>query len=543
MSDIENNENCDIDLVKNAKAAEAVVDKNLIKTKRKEALDLVNFRKAAKKKECRSPRRSAGGSGGKKKKKCICPVCLITNLVGDKIAGRNFFTIPFTNFKLPRFDHLKELIPTFDQNRRPGEKCGACEGTKQITDHSDDTAKYQEVAQKIEQNSEKIMQREAQLGLGGTRTTIIQGSDLLFVGLGFNGNKTHETIPEGALAPTMKGGKIPQQNATKINEVVGKQTSLAWPQSVGNYSIKCANKFSLLAGAGGITFATPGPLTFSSGILKFVGPQISIGCATGPLALEGESVNITGKAISVSPTGGELFVKGSINNTGNTTVQGHAHAESMSFVRASCIGTTKSTYSTKANPDVTCTQTATWSTKAIAAAALDLKYYMQGIPTDSKTSAFRLMSPAEGQAVSDRMASMGSLAQPWESKTTGYILPGTAIKINAAQCPCNYYGPASGVITGTVIAPVNINNFPHIHGIPEMVHKHEIQLPDMDYTSDSPAALRSKVITGAHESGAPADPTKDTTTRTAEAKRTVGELSANVKAEATRVRARFTRFR
>ena len=541
MSDIENNENCDIDLVKNAKGAELAADKSLIKARRKEALDLVRFKKAAKKKPCPSPK--GGGGKGKKKKKCICPVCLITNLVGDKIAGRNFFTIPFTNFKLPRFDHLKELVPSFDQNRRPGEKCGACEGTKQITDHSDDTAKYQEVAQKIEQNSEKIMQREAQLGLGGTRTTIIQGSDLLFVGLGFNGNKTHETVPEGALAPAMKGGKIPQQNATKVNAVVGKQTSLAWPQSVGNYSIKCANKFSLLAGAGGITFATPGPLTFSSGILKFVGPQISIGCANGPLALEGESVNITGKAISVSPTGGELFVKGSINNTGNMTVQGHSHAESISFVKGSCVGTTKSTYSTKANPDVSCTQSATWGANSLAAAALDLKFYMQGIPTDSKTSSFRMMSPAEGQAVSDRMASMGRLAQPWESKPTGYILPGTAIKINAAQCPCNYYGPASGVITGTIIAPVNINNFPHIHGIPEMVHKHEIQLPDMDYTNDSPASLRSKVITGAHESGAPADPAKDTTTRTAEAKRTAQELSANVRAEATRIRAKITRFR
>lgn len=467
-----------------------------------------------------------------KQRKCPCPTCASSNSVKDKIAGRNYFTIPFTDFKIPRFDHLTDNVFNFDQNRREGEVCGACGGTKEITDVTDDSAKYQAVAQQIDQNSEKIMEREAKLGLGGTRTTIIQGSDLLFVGLGFNNNKTHEITPGGGIAPSMKGGKIPQQNSTPVNAVVGKQGSLAWPQQVGNYTIKCANKFSLLAGAGGMTMATPGPLTISSGMTRIVAPQISIGCANGPLSLEGESVNISGKSISITPTGGEFFIKGNISNTGNITTQGHAHFESVSFAKASCVGVTKSTYTAKANPDVIMTHHATWGSDALTLALLDLQLYFQAIIMDSKTSAFRLMSPKENQNLADRLATIANLSLPWEPKVTGYILPGTSFSalINGF--------PASVVTTSFV----NLHNKPHVHGLPEMMHKHEVMLPDMDTTSDSTQGLRDKVLDGAHESGIPADPTKDTASRVAEVGRTSVEFGAATMVEGTKTIAKAAQF-
>ena len=377
------------------------------------------------------------------------------------------------------------------------------------------------------------MEREARLGLGGTRTTMIQGSDLLFVGLGFNNNKTYETVPGGSIAPTMNGGKIPQQGGVPANAVVGKQGSLAWPQQVGNYTIKCANKFNLLAGAGGISFTTPGPLTFSAGMLRFTGPQLALGCSNGPLTLEGETVNISGKAISVVPTSGEFFVKGNINNTGNMTVQGHAHFESMSFVKASCIGITKSTFMAKANPDVLQTQPATWGLKALTSALLDLQTYVQAIPMDSKTSAFRLFSPKEGQNLADRLGAIASLALPWELKKTGYILPGTKTK-------AHFIGESSKEFIFDDFC--ELHNIPHVHGIPEMMHKHEITLPDMDYTNDSPQALRGKIINGSHESGVPAEPTKDTVSRLAEVKRTAVEFAAAAKVEGTKLIAKATRF-
>ena len=483
---------------------------------------------------CKSKASSSNAKKKPKKKFCICPCCSPLNKVLDKIAGRNFFTIPFTTFKVPRFDHLKDVVPTFDQNRREGEKCEACNGTRKIEDPSDDSSKYQEVAQQVQQKSKQIMEQEAKLGLGGARTTIIQGNDTLFVGLGFNENQTYEVVPDSSIAPAMKGNKIPQQGGMKVNTVVGKQGTIAWPQQVGNYTIKCANKFSMIAGAGGVTIATPGPLTFSAGIMKINGPQISIGCTSGPLTLDGDSVNIMGKAVTLTPTSGTVFVKGSIANTGNITTQGHAHFESVSFPKGSCVGVTKSTYQGKANPDVLQTRPAAWGSAALQGATTELKTFYQSVPMDSKTSAFRIQSPQETQNIGAKMAGISNLARPWEPDVTGWILPGTQIKIQGSF-PCNCGGLASGTMTGTVISFVDLHNKPHAHGIPEMMHKHDIMLPDMDYTADSAQSLRDKTITSAQESGVPADPTRDTQTRASEVARTGVEFAAAKQVESTRL--------
>lgn len=480
-------------------------------------------------------------AGAPPQREVSCPTCSSSNQVKEKVAGKNHFTLPFLDYKVPRLDHLKDKTTTFDGNRREGEVCEACKGKKTITDVSDDTSKYQEVSDKIESKSETIMELESKLGLGGTRTTFIQGSDLLFVGLGFNNNKTYQVLPKGAIAPSMKGGKVPQQNAEQVNAIVGKQGTIAWPQQVGNYTIKCANSFNLLAGAGGITIATPGPLSFSAGLLSFSSPALSLGSSSGPLTLEGDSVNVTGKTVSITPTKGELFIKGNICNTGNITTQGHAHFESASFVKASCVGITKSTFTAKANPDVVNTQQATWKTSAVAAALLDLKTFIQSVPTNSKTSAFRLMSPKEMQNMSDRISNISKLSLPFEIKPTGWIIPGTRVRL-VGSCPCNRGGSAYGVFDAYVIQNINLHNFPHIHGIPEMMHSHEITLPDMDYTNDTPEALRQKTLNNSHESGVPADPTKDTKSRLMETARVAKEFVAQVSVDAIKMSAKIIRF-
>ena len=470
-----------------------------------------------------------------------CPTCSSSNQVKEKVAGKNYFTLPFLDYKVPRLDHIVDKTTTFDGNRREGEKCPACQGKKTITDVTDDTTKYEEVSKKIEEKSDIIMDLESKLGLGGTRTTFIQGSDLLFVGLGFNNNKTYQVMPNTAIAPSMKGGKVPQQSAEQVNSIVGKQGTVAWPQQVGNYTIKCANTFNLLAGAGGITIATPGPLSFSAGLLSFSSPSLSLGSSSGPLTLQGDSVNITGKTVALTPTSGELFVKGNICNTGNITTQGHAHFESASFVKASCTGTTKSTFSAKANPDVVNTQQATWKTSALQAALLDLKTFIQAVPTNSKTSAFRLMSPKEMQNMSDRVSNISKLSLPFEIKPTGWIIPGTRIKL-IGKCPCNEGGSAFGEFDAYVTRNIDLHNFPHIHGIPEMMHLHEITLPDIDCTNDTPEALRGKMLTGAHESGVPADPTKDTKSRLLETAKIAKEFVAQVAVDSIKLTSKIIRF-
>lgn len=491
--------------------------------------------------QCKNRSKAAKPSkSGTNKKKCICYVCLADNLVFDKVAGKQFFNIPFTTKKIPKFDHLVDKTVTYDSNRRTGEKCGACGGSKQLVDVNDDTSKYQQAAAKVDQKSPQIMEAESKMGLGGSRTTVVQGNETLVCGLNFNENITYEVLPDKAYAPSMKGGKIPQQSSVRVNAVVGKQGSIAWPQQMGNYTIKCANKLGLLAGAGGVNLATNGPLVFSSGIIKITAPQISIGCASGPMTLEGNSINITGKTIALTPTGGEVFVKGNVVNTGNITTQGHNHAESMSWTKAACVGTIQSTYTGIANPDVLQTRHALWGSDAVKGAVTDLKSFKAAIPVDSKTSSFRAQSPQETKNVNLRMKAISQLSKMYETEVTGWIIPGTRM-IQRGCVPCNWGGIACGILNTVAVNFIEIHNKPHSHPIPEMEHKHEIRLPDIDYVAESAQQVRDKVLTPTHESGVPSDPIRDTSTRNSESQRTSRESSASdnlsrVSAEHSRIK-------
>ena len=73
--------------------------------------------------------KSQGVQGFADQREVPCPTCNSQNVVKDRIAGKTYFKIPF-------------------------------------------------------------LEAESKLGLGGTRTTFIAGSELLSVGLGFNSNKT-----------------------------------------------------------------------------------------------------------------------------------------------------------------------------------------------------------------------------------------------------------------------------------------------------------------------------------------------------------------
>jgi hypothetical protein len=125
---------------------------------------------------------------------------------------------------------------------------------------------------------------------------------------------------------------------------------------------------------------------------------------------------------------------------------------------------------------------------------------------------------------------------------TGYLIPGTPISV-VGTCPCNFGGIAGGIIAGNILAPVPLYNVPHAHGLPEMMHSHDVVLPDMDYSSSSAQALRGKVSNGMQESGVPADPSKDTLARLNEVIRTTIEFSANLATEGIKLIAKIARSR
>jgi hypothetical protein len=454
--------------------AQATIDKGT-QTKKVESLKQeVKSNKPSKEKQ-------TGGAGGGKQKEVACPFCGGHVKKRDTSGGRTELVIPFTNpaWRIP--------IPPFLANfLKPDPKSCSCEGKQQVKDVSDDSAKYQQVKQQAQSNIEKSIDLEAKMGTGGSRTTYIEKSDTLLVGLGFNRNDSYEVVPEGHLSPGKP--QVPEKTkefgtfaaGIKTNAVVGKQTSVGWPSAVGNYKIVCANSFNVVAGAGGINFNTKGPLTFNSGILNLTGPQVNVGSSSGPLTLEGDVVSITGKTITMTPTDANVFVKGTVSATGNMIVGGHLHAENLSFCKASCAAKDIQTSKNASNPDSTETFQAAWGgvgVKGITSSVLDIVTYFGNVFSDFETAAIDLLSPTQMLNLVNRMTTLTKVCIPIETIPTGIAI-GLGVSI--------------------------VYNWPHVHGLPSFNHAHSVRVPDIEYKDySSPQSVRAAVINESLTSNAP----------------------------------------
>lgn len=413
-----------------------------------------------------------------KQKEVTCPFCASHVKKKDVTGGRAELRIPFFDppWRIPIPPFLAKLIQP-----KP-DKC-ICQGRQKIKDVADDSTKYQQLAQKAQANIEKSIDLEAQMGTGGMRTTYIEKSDTLFVGLGFNRNDSYEVVPKGQLNPGKLTVDPPGFPAGyESNAVVGKQTSAGWPSAVGNYKIVCANSFNVTAGAGGIQLNTKGPLTFNSGILNLTGPQVNVGSSSGPLTLEGDTVSISGKTISLTPTDANVFVKGTISTTGNVVIGGQLHAETLSFSKASCPARDERTSTNASNPDVTQTMSTTWGgpgVKAIISSILDIQAYFGNVVTNFETAALSILSPQQQASLTNRFTVLAKESLPLEPMITGVCF--------------------------TAVGPGIVINFPHLHGVLPMQHDHGIRIPDIeckDYAS--PQAVRAAVVNESLTSNAPA---------------------------------------
>ncbi len=282
------------------------------------------------------------------------------------------------------------------------------------------------------------------------------------------------------------------------NTVVG--IPALWPEESGTYMIKCAHNFQVLVGSGGIKMTTGGPLVISGGITQITGPEVTIGSQSGGLNLEGETVNIKGKSIEATPSSGHFFVKGTISNTGNMMCGGHAHAESLSFVNATCAGRNDATVCKVAAPADMYTGPAVWggvAMKAITAVMKEITVFTTTPFSEPETKSNLMTSPRGQAGLKDKMMNLAYLVKPWETKETGYILPGTQVSF-MGKFPCNYGGNAFGEMTGIVTQTpgIKLNNFPHCHGLPDLIHTHDIRVPDIDFTADDAEGIRGKAVPG-----------------------------------------------
>lgn len=426
---------------------------------------------------------SGGGGGGGGQREVECPFC--KGEILPKHHGRGHFAITSL---LPRFPKIRipiqeilnlllSLVPVSkDSIRKKPESCEACKGKKTVKDPSDDSQKWQQVKSNAQAQADSIAKEESKLSPGcGNRHTIIQGSEIHEVGLSFNDAQAYRVDEQksvrawGLLDPSdadpEKGGTIPKGGS--CNHVQG-INSLASPG--GHYLLKCANKYSLVAGAQGIDLSTGGPLTINAGVVRFTGPELSIGTKTGRLVLEGEVVNINGKSVEVAPTDGHLYVSGTISNKGNYHCGGHTHSESISFCKGETSGRNEPS---KPSAPSDCYTGNAWygglAFEAISSSLRDIGHFILN----------RVSNPIEAQQLpsvrflfdlNDKVLQIGYNLRPIELHWTGlaYVM----------------YGSSAGIHP--------IFNFPHQHAMPNMSHNHETRIPDIDCTAETSAQVRGK---------------------------------------------------
>jgi len=452
----------------------------------------VEAQKAAAQKEADKATSQSSSGGGSDQQEVTCPTCSPQAKVKDKSAGKyiinlNFFFTKFT-IRIPKIFDFIPKVKTYDETKRKGQKCEACDDKKKIKDVADDKAKYQQVAQQAQAAIPEIMEQEAKLGLGGTRTTIIQGNENLQVGAIFNNNKTFRPEKEGGIAiDSLAKGTQPRPHGAKCQKPVPVDGMIGWPAAVGNYTIKCGSVYNLLVGAGGVNIDTKGPINIKGGITSITAPQITLGCKEGPLRIDADSIDISGSYINVSPTKGKFYVRGAVHSSGNMVCAGHTHSESMSFVKAACCGTNETSTMDQGNKDVSQSRKSTWGgmgVKAIITSLLDVQLFYSSIPSDDvKVAASRILGPSEMVNTANRMLTMIAMMFPIELLPTGICI--------------------------TILGPGIVYNFPHLHGVPPMMHTHNTRVPDIDTTADSPEALRGKVLHDGTEGNAPGEAVRD----------------------------------
>lgn len=423
-----------------------------------------------------------------------CPFC--TGQVLSKTAGRLFSSISgflqrSFKIRLPTglLNLLKDMFPVSKKTLFK-DKCEACQGKGSIPDPSDDSDKIAQVKANAQARAQEILELENELAPAcGNRYTIIQGCDLLEVGLGLNDANTHRVdkganvraygLADPGKIDTKKGGSIPQGAPA---DHVQSWPSLASPG--GHYMIKCSNKFSLVVGAQGVDISTKGPVNISGGVTRITSPEISLGTQKGRLLLEGQVVNINGKSIEVAPSDGHFFVKGTISNTGNMMCQGHIHTESASVVRLETTG--KNEPSKPASPSDIASGPAFWG-------GMGVEGIQKALMDTAGLAVSRIANPIEAQQMisfryfydlRDKMLGMVDTVKPWETKPTGVILPGNCIVVGS----CTYGGAV--VASNPMLVP--IYNFPHNHSMPSMSHNHETRVPDIECSADSAQELRGK---------------------------------------------------
>jgi hypothetical protein len=103
----------------------------------------------------------------------------------------------------------------------------------------------------------------------------------------------------------------------------------------------------------------------------------------------------------------------------------------------------------------------------------------------------------------EHILTLAAVSKPWETLPTGFILTGTPVTLallggtlTGFTGPSNAGGVVNGVgafvggqLLGIVEAPIPLNNFPHVHGLPDMFHTHDMEVPNIKLLPSSESVV------------------------------------------------------
>lgn len=395
------------------------------------------------------------------------------------------------NWTISFLDIIKQFFGNTISKKQAIKKTNNNEALQtELPDPADLSSRVQQLEGQLQGISQEILKLEAEIdALGGNRHTIVAGNDTLEVGLTFNDLPAVfiEDKKNIAVKNIDVGGNVEAKcSPLPIPDLRTNVVNLPVPGLPGgNYHIKCGNKFSLLAGSQGIDIQTTGPTKIQSqGTTTITGSEVIVGTTVGRTTVEGETVTVQGKSVEMSPTEGQVVVRGTMGCTGNVVTSGHVHAESLSFINA--ISPARNEHSRSSSPPNWQSGPAFWGSlaiEAIPACLADIQANLLARLSHVHTTK-EILSFSYIQDLLKKIERQAYLIQPWEILPTGFILPKTQI-IMAGTVPCNYGGVAAGIINATVIAPIPINNFPHTHSFPDLAHFHDVKVPAFDLVNTS----------------------------------------------------------
>lgn len=230
----------------------------------------------------------------------------------------------FAGFQLPSLS--LSALPMVQKQYPKTSDCKECGGTglapsSQGGEFEPDERKEQ-IGKMYEQSAPALSKAEQDMGEGGNYVTEVSKNMVISVGTVFNDLDSIRVDPKGKLIETGfdidKKGMYPVQDASPLIE----------PKHVddlsgGSFTVIANNKAAFIVGAGGLKIQSAGINEISGSITNITGEQVNIS-SSNEVNLGGSRLNITSKALSLKPSGGQLVVDSNLAVKSNLMVQGGA---------------------------------------------------------------------------------------------------------------------------------------------------------------------------------------------------------------------------